>query len=238
MATFTLQAWNESVALGLVKKLPLQDIDSAFALSENYLANNGGWVPDDGGDPTGLGEPATGETLAEAIQSIFDQQIAQVYTVDVNGSIEFAVTVNKNLSEGLSNSDVFLNIEGDLLNIVNEQLSNTSIEVLSIPSFGGTVDSGATDAAERVAIQSAITAGGKFTDPKVIATSAARARFNLDNTHNVEYLYTESGKEYFVSIVKYTDTTYSVLDSNAVNKYSIRLDRLSYKVFSGTINKL
>lgn len=237
MATFTLQAWNESVALGLVKKLPLQNVDSAFSLSQNYLANNGGWNPDNPADPTGLGEPATGETLEQAINSIFTQQIDQVHTIDVTGDLSFSITVNKNLGLGLSNSDVFLNIEGDLLNIVQTQLADTSIEVLSIPSFAGSISTGATDVSERVAIQAAITGGGKLTDPKAIAVSSARARFNLDNTHNVMYLYTESGKEYFVSIVKYTDATYGTEDPNATNTYSIRLDRLTYKVFSGTVTK-
>lgn len=238
MAILTLQAWNETVALGLVKKLPLQNIDSAFALSQNYLANNGGWIPDDPGEPIGFGSPATGETLEQAIQSIFNQQIAQIYTADITGSLTFNITLNKNLAVGLSDSDVFFNVEADLSSIIEEQLKDTSLEIVAIPSFSGTISTGATDTVERVGLQALLTSGGKLSNPKAIALSSARAEFNLDNTHNVRYLYTESGKEYFVSIVKYTDTTYSTVDQNATKEYSIRLNRLSYKVFSGTINKL
>lgn len=102
-------------------------------------------------------------------------------------------------------------------------------------TYDGPIIRGPTTAEERRAIQTDITGGGKLVNPKSIALSSARARFNLDNTFNVIYLYTETDKELFNLIRKYTDTTYETLDVIEPNQYAIKLDKISYKVNTGQV---
>jgi len=233
MTNLTLSGWKRSVAAGVVETIPLQDFESAFLLAEDFLSTQGGWNPDDAGDPTGPGVPVSGITTEEAIILIFQQQTNRIYKVVINGTMEFSVILNENLSIGLSDNDVISSVTTVLEDFVEAQLENTNIELVSIPSFTGTVTSGPTTASERVSLQSSITGGGKLIDPKAIALVAARARFNLDNTHNVQYLYTESGKDIFVLVTKYLTTQYTTIDTSADSRYGIKLDADSFRVTTG-----
>lgn len=234
MGTLTLNGWIASVAAGVVETVPLQDFESALALAEDFLGTQGGWSPDDPGDPTGFGEPVSGVTLAQAIVLITIQQQERIYHTDVSGVLNFRIIMNNNLSSGLDDTSVIANIVDLLDDIVQANLLQTNIEFVDIPSYTGVVTNGPTDASTRQNIQSTITAGGQIIDPYAIGLTVARAEYNLDDTHNVEYLYTEPNKALFVMVIKYTDNLYATVDTTADARYGITLDPVSYRTAGGT----
>ena len=235
MANLTLNGWKQSVAVGVVETVPLQDFESALILADDYLGTQGGWVPDDPGDSTGPGMPASGVTTADAIIAITLNQRDRIYRADIAGVLNFRVIMNENLALGLDDATVLSNITSDLEDLVRANLARTNIEYVDIPSFTGTVTNGPTDAAERVALQNLIVAGGKIIEPKALALISGRADFNLDNTWNVQYLYTEQNKSMFNMIIKYTDTTYATVDTTATNRFGITLDPVTYRRTNGNV---
>jgi hypothetical protein len=234
MGTLTLNGWKASVATGVVEAVPLQDFESALVLAEDFLGTQGGWNPDDAGDPTGFGEPVSGVTLDEAIILITDQQRDRIYHSDISGVLNFRIILNNNLSPGLDDAAVSAAIVDILDDVVQANLLQTNIEFIDIPSYTDTVTNGPTDATTRQAIQNTLTAGGQIIDPSVIGLSVARSEYNLDNTFNVQYLYTEPNKVLFVMVIKYTDNLYSTVDTTANARFGISLDPISYRTAGGT----
>ena len=234
MGTLTLNGWKASVATGVVESVPLQDFESALILAEDFLGTQGGWNPDDAGDPTGFGEPVSGVTLEESITIITDQQRERIYHSDISGVLDFRIILNNNLSLGLDDAAVTAAVVDILDDVVQANLLQTNIEFVDIPEYTSTVTNGPTDATIRQAIQNTILAGGQIIDPYAIGLNVARAEYNLDNTHNVEYLYTEPNKALFVMVIKYTDNLYSTVDTTADARHGISLDPISYRTAGGT----
>ena len=234
MGTLTLNGWKASVATGVVESVPLQDFESALILAEDFLGTQGGWNPDDAGDPTGFGEPVSGVTLEESITIITDQQRERIYHSDISGVLNFRIILNNNLSLGLDDAAVTAAVVDILDDVVQANLLQTNIEFVDIPSYTSLVTNGPTDATIRQAIQNTILAGGQIIDPYAIGLNVARAEYNLDNTHNVEYLYTEPNKALFVMVIKYTDNLYSTVDTTADARHGISLDPISYRTAGGT----
>lgn len=235
MTNLTLSGWKQSIAAGLVEIVPLQTFESSLVLADDYLATTGGWVPDDAGDPTGPGVPASGATNAQAMQDIRDEQLERIYSADLSGVLSFTTHYQINLAPGLSDADVLAAMEARFEDFVEAQLPSTNLAFVNLDSFTGSVVEGPTTQTEREAIQTSILSGGKITNPKEIALVAARARFSLDNTYNVQYMYTQPGKVLFHLMVQYTDATYATEDTNATNQYVIKLDPVTYEVTSGLI---
>jgi hypothetical protein len=237
MTNLTLAGWKTTVSIGLIQELPLQDQASALVLTENYLASTGGWVPDDAGDPTGPGVPASGVTTGEAIIVIAQNNLGRIYSFSLQGVLTFNMEYNRNLDPTFSDATALSVIEPALRDFIELQFvdTETNLEFVTLDSYDGPIIRGTTTAEERRGIQTAITTGGKLINPKAIALSSARARFNADNTFNVSYLYTEEDKELFHLIIKYTDTTYESIDPTATNQFAIKLDSVSYKVNTGQI---
>ena len=235
MTNLTLNGWIRSVAAGVVESLPLQEFESALVLAENFLATQGGWNPDDPGDPNGPGEPTSGVSLETSIALITLQQLERIYRVDVSANMNFRIILNENLTTGLSDADVLTNITDRLTDVVEANLENTNLELIDIPSYTGTVTNGPTTSQERRDIQTLIQTGGHIIDPDAIGLSVARAMFPIDNTYNVEYLYTEPAKVLFLQVTKYTDTLYETIDSTATSKFGITLDAISFKTTGGVI---
>jgi hypothetical protein len=234
MGTLTLNGWNASVATGVVESVPLQDFESALVLAEDFLGTQGGWNPDDAGDPTGFGEPVSGVTLDESIILITIEQRDRIYHSDISGVLNFRLILNNNLSPGLDDAAVSAAIVDILDDVVQANLLQTNIEFVDIPSYTDTVTNGPTDATRRQDIQNTILAGGQIIDPAVIGLNVARAEYNLDNTYNVEYLYTEPNKVLFVMVIKYTTDLYETIDTTATARYGISLDPISYRTAGGT----
>lgn len=234
MGTLTLNGWISSAAAGVVETVPLQEFESALVLAEDFIGTQGGWNPDDPGDPTGCGEPASGVSLEQGIVLITVQQQERIYHTDVSGVLNFRINMNNNLSPGLDDTSVLANLVDLLDDIVQANLLNTNIEFVEIPSYTGVVTNGPTDATIRQSIQNTITAGGQIIDPYAIGLTVARAEYNLDDTYNVQYLYTEPNKSLFVMVIKYTDNLYSTVDTTADARYGITLDPISYRTTGGT----
>lgn len=237
MTNLTLTGWKITVSGGVIQTLPLQDQESALILTEDYLATTGGWVPDDNLDPSGPGVPASGQTTEEAIQTIADNNIAKIYSFSLQGNLTFNVEYNKNLDPNFDDATALATIEPALRDFIELQFVDTeaNLEFVSLDSYDGPIIRGATTSTERQAIQTDIATGGKLINPKAISLSAARARFNLDTTYNVSYLYTEDNKELFHLIIKYTNANYTTIDNTATKQYAIKLDPVSYKVNTGQI---
>jgi hypothetical protein len=235
MVNLTLNGWTASVAAGTIESLPLQDFESALVLAETFLGTQGGWNPDDVGEPTGPGVPVSGIDLATSILLITLSQRSRIYRGDITGTLNFRIIMNENLATGLDSDTVLLNFTDRLEELVRANINKTNLEFVDIPSFSGNITNGETDAVERVSIQNIITTGGRITEPKALALSSGRAEFNLDNTWNVQYLYTEQNASLFVMILKYTDTSYSTIDSMATNRFGITLDPVSYRTTNGTV---
>lgn len=235
MTNLTLTGWKQSVATSLVETLPLQDFESAFLLAEQYLSSQGGWNPDDASDPTGPGVPVSNVTTDEAVETIFDEQLSRIYQIEVDGTLAITAFLNENLSPGLSDADVFSNTTVRVQEFLEAEFAKTSLRFDNITNYTGTVTTGPTTSQERVSIQTSIGAGGKIVNPREIALIAARARFNLDTTYNAEYLYTESNKDLFVLVRKYTNTQYTTVDTTVDNKFGIKLDSDSFRVTTGVV---
>lgn len=234
MGTLTLNGWIATVAAGVVETVPLQDFESSLVLSEAFLGTQGGWNPDDAGDPTGFGEPVSGVTTEQSIVLITVEQRDRVYHADISGVLNFRIILNENLSPGLDDAAVLANLVDILDDTVQANLLNTNIEFVDIPSYTGVVTNGATTASVRQNIQSTLVAGGQIINPSVIALSVARAEYNLDNTYNVQYLYTEPSKVLFVMIIKYTTDLYESVDTTADARYGITLNPVSFRTAGGT----
>lgn len=234
MGTLTLNGWISSAAAGVVESVPLQDFESALVLAEDFIGTQGGWTPDDPGDPTGFGEPASGVSLDQGIVLITVQQQERIYHTDVSGVLNFQIIMNNNLSPGLDDTSVIANLVDLLDDVVQANLLQTNIKFVDIPSYDGVVTNGPTDASVRQSIQNTILAGGQIIDPYAIGLGVARAEYNLDNTYNVEYLYTEPNKALFVMVIQYTDNLYETVDTTADARYGITLDPISYRTTGGT----
>jgi hypothetical protein len=232
-SNFTFISWRNTTAGVLIGTLPLQDFSSAISLVESYLSDTGGWNPDDVGDPTGLGEPVSGETPEQAAINITNQQLNSVYQSEITGQLTFKANFIKNLGSGLSESVVLSTIESEFAQFIENQFDNIIIQFESLDTFTGTVISGPTTAAERVLINNLIVSGDKLINPKAIALSLSRNRFSLDNTYNVSFLYTQTDKELVILIEKYTSTAYTNLDLSVDNQFIISLDSKSYHITTG-----
>ncbi len=234
MANLTLNGWIQSVASGVIETVPLQDLESALVLAEDFLSTQGGWVPDNPGDTTGPGVPASGISTSDAIITITVLQQERIYHADIAGVLNFRIIMNENLSSGLDDATVLTNLIDRLDEVVKANLRNTNIEFVDIPSYTGVVTNGPTTPEERRELQTIITTGGQIINAKAIALIAGRGEFNLDNTYNVQYLYTEPGKALFVVLVQYTDTLYNT-EVDSAQRYGITLDPVSYRTAGGTV---
>ena len=132
--------------------VPLQTFESSLVLADDYLAATGGWVPDDAGDPTGPGVPASGATNAQAMQAIKDEQLERIYSADLSGVLSFTTHYQINLATGLSDADVLAAMEARLEDFVEAQLPDTNLAFVNLDSFTGSVVEGPTTEAERQAV--------------------------------------------------------------------------------------
>lgn len=244
MSTESVQAWKTDVAYLLVQEVPYQTLETGLQLAESYLAATGGWLPFDAADPTGPGEPVSGETAPEAAVTIKTSLLERIQDFTVS---EATIRVSFKYVDNFS----FCEAEGDdreqtidamrikFKDFIEFQLENTKMEFIELDSYTADFENiGETNIAQRLAIQATILAGGKMIDPKAIALTAARARWGIDNTWNVTYVYYQVDQEIFVLIDKYTDETYTTIDSSAGQQYAVKLDPARYTVTGGLIINL
>ena len=241
MSNESLSAWKTDTSLIVVSKLPYQTLESALALVEDYLSATGGWIPDDVDVPTGPGVPASGATQTEAATTITEEQLETMYTSDLTATITLNLSLVSKLSAGLSSDDVLASIEDALTSWIESQVESTDMNFISLDSYSGTVVSGGrTTTSERVSIKNAvddsINNGTTLYDPKEIALKVTREQYNLDNTFNVTYIFTETDNDLIFLIEKYL-TNMTDLNLSDDNTYTVSLDAATYTLTSGIVKK-
>ncbi len=235
MSTDSLQSWKTDTALLVVDKLPFEDFESAFILVEEYLSSNGGWIPDDEDDPTGSGQPATGEPQDEASDTIRDEQFSAVYSTPITATITISLDYITKLVGGLSDQDVLDNIEEGINSFINSQIEPTDLVFNTLVSYDGDpVDGALTTTEIRTDLNTTVEAGGKLIEPKAIALDYARNSYSLDNSWNVTYLYTKENNDLFTLVEKYLDG-YADLNLSDDRQFFVSMDPVSYEISGGAL---
>lgn len=234
MSNESLASWKIDTSIILLGTLPLQTIDSALVLVEQYLSSTGGWIPEDSSDPTGPGEPASGESSQEAANTITDSQLGRIYNTQVTANIDVGFNVIQNLDTGLTNEEVLVLIQETIENFIQEQLGFTILSLNSMNSSDGTTKQGGkTTDAERIAADTDVKSGNKLIDPVSISLKLARERFDLDDFWNVTYIYNEPDQNIVAIVERYTSTTYTTLDPLTTTQNVVTMDATTYKLASG-----
>lgn len=234
MSNESLASWKTDTAIILLGTLPLQTLDSANVLVEDYLSATGGWVPEDPSDPVGPGEPASGETSPQAAQSIADEQLERVYNIDIAANIKVNFNLVQNLDPGLTDNDVIILIEETVNNFIADQFGCTNMELAEVTDFDTDIQRGGTTTADiRVMANAEVESGNKLIDPVAISLDLARDRFGLDDKWNVVYIYNEPDQDIVAQVEKYTDTTYTLLDNSSGTQHVVTIDAANYQLASG-----
>lgn len=237
MTPFTLNGWRTSAANGLVESLPLQTFDDALILVDEYLANVGGWLPNDPNDATGQGVPVSGETPADAISSIVAARLDRLHLLNATMDITVDLQFVSNFAAGQSDADIIAQMQPLVEAFVQRQLSKSPLAYGSVSNLQGTLDRGGqTDVTERVGIETAINAGQLLRDPRVVALNAARNLYGLDDEWSVEQFYTEPEKPIVVIIRKYTNSSLTALDTSEDQQYVINVSPDDYTITGGVIS--
>src|SRR6185437_13826227 len=166
---YTQDGWLSTTATVLVGLLPEQTFTSALAYATTYLADVGGWVPDDMGSPTGFGHPSNNQVPADAANSILADQLALVYEVSATLPLQLDLNFIAKLPGGLNQAAVLAAIQTAVQTWMTNLLTNSGLPLkIHGGSFGtltGTLlGSGSPTASERVTIHSEVTGGGVLTD--------------------------------------------------------------------------
>jgi len=231
----TLAAWKQNTTILLVDLLPGQSYESAFAIVEDYLEDVGGWVPDNAGDPTGNGHPASELEPDEAAFQIASDQLDTVYDADLTLTITVKVRPVHKLAPDLTSSAAIATMQPDIVDWLQRRLNDSTMpmEFVSLVSVAGSIANvGALTAAQRVALNTALSAT-KLIDMKAVALKYARDRYTLDSTWNVSYLYVEDDNPVNVVVEKYTDTTYVTLDPAVTDRYVLSVSPETHTVVAG-----
>ncbi len=242
MSNVSLSAFRTDVSILVVDRLPFQSMDTARILVEDYISATGGWVPDNAGDPTGPGVPASGENQDQMATSVKNEQIARIYNVGVDANIKINMDFVTKLTVGLTDEQVSAAIEDSLKTFIEQQLASTALEFVDMNSFTGTVIAdGFTTQAVRVIIKDNVNnfidgTIDKLIDSRDIALWNTRQRYGLDDTFNVTYIFTETDNDLVFQIEKYVSSMEN-LDVSDPNIYIITLDPADYKVTSGIIRQ-
>lgn len=232
---FTLNGWKSTTITALVTRLPLQTFESAIPLVDVYLSSVGGWVPNDPFDPVGQGFPANGFTPVEAADAITLQQVQRVHRLSAQIPLVVSLEFTANLAPGQTDQDIIAQMQPLIQDFLERQFQNEPIALVSTGTITGTVTAGgALTATTLQAINTQISAGSIKQDPIRVAVNAARVLYNLDNTWNAVTAYTEPDQELVVVIQKFTNTSYTTLDTSATTQYVFAVSFADYRVTSGT----
>lgn len=233
MSSLDLSGWRSSTAIAVTNILPLQTFESSLVLVESYLASTGGWVPDSPTNPTGPGQPVTGEMPTDAAISIKNQQYARVYTIKATADIRLDFTYVANLASGQTDDDVLVAIQNGVKQFLETQLGRTSLSLDSMISLTGTINSnGLTTSSQRLSIFEE-ESQGILNDPRAIALNMTKNTYGLDDLWNVESTYTEVNGKIVVIMAKYTELSFGTLDTSVVQRYVISVNPGQYLIETG-----
>lgn len=228
-----LDGWTTNVASLVMKTLHGHDLASARTLADAWLTANGGWDPDDVGDPTGNGAPVGNPSDSTVAAAIAAAEIAKTKTLTVTFPIVVKASAVGSFGNGTSTSDILDALKADIEARMNAVVFEQGAQVMSFTwgsasptaSSGGSLSSG-----DRTTLQAEISGPSPhLVSPGAIATAAARRTFYLDNTWMASTIYTRNntlGTQVSVEIRKYTTTGYTSLDAVSYF-YVVGLDRRS-----------
>lgn len=233
MSSLDLSGWRTTTAIALTSILPLQTFESSLVLVESYLATTGGWVPDSPTNPTGPGQPVTGETPEQGAISIKNQQYARIYTVKAKANLRLDFTYVANLAPGQSNEDVLVAIQNGVQEFLETQLGRTSLTLDTVVNLTGEISTnGQTTSSQRLSIFEE-ESQGILNDPRAIALHMAKNTYGLDDLWNVESTYTEPNGKIVVIMAKYTELSFGTLDIDVLQRYVISVNPGQYLVETG-----
>jgi|ERR1051326_6378955 hypothetical protein len=241
-----LTTWIDTVSQLVIDELPLQSVQTATVLTEAYLSNIGGWIPDDIGQPSGEGHPNGSPTEQESADAITVDAFAAVYDLNIQATINVSIQISAKLTPGLTPIEtVIQNMQNQIAEFITNQINDSelpvrtdSVDVDSLtPDVFGDRSSlgGILDQTIRQGIVTDLAGADKVIDYKALALQYVLDTYGLDEKWNVVSLYTEPTQPIVVQIQKYTDTTYATLDGGNTTIYVISISPDTYGVVSGVI---
>jgi len=225
----TLAEFTDTVIAGVIAGLPLQDSATTTVLVEDYITTAGGWVPDDVGFPVGEGELANGEDEDEAIASIIEIEYSKMYESTLSITVTFDLKRVSYLTPGLNQASIRAAIDGVARNALTDALEEAGFDPVSSSLISSTSEEGGVfDAPRRVALE----AESPTESFSALVLDEVRTSQGLNNTWSVSSLYSKSTGLIAYIIMKYTNTSYNVLDSGVTYCYVVKADPLTKRTVS------
>jgi hypothetical protein len=236
-----LVTWANTTAALLTTDLPLQSLNSAVNLAFAYISNVGGWVPNDPSDPNGPGAPANSATETEAAATIAAQQYAEVYDLNFQVLVTVECQMTAQLGFGLDLAAAAAALSPDVAAFITTAINGSSIPVrvnsvsTQTPTSGKSLIGGQTTETIRQIIASDLIGDNKIIDYKELALQYATTVNGLDDTWNVQSVYSQNNTPVVVTIVKYADNTYNTLDTTSTTIYVYSVSPTTYQIVTGVI---
>jgi len=232
----TLDGWKLNVGMLVARLIPGHDLDGAKSLAEAWLTDNGGWIPNDVGDPTGEGMSSGGETDEEAADAISSEQIGRTKHLTMTVPLTVRAAVSGSFATGTTTADM----RDALKSFIESRIESLFTSDGSVPvSFTWTSSTtsvrstGNMNAAARVDVEAEIAAGENLSDCASVAVSAARGHYGLTNLWNASFVYTKDNdpsSQVYVEVRKYGSTSYDSLDNAVSYFHVVGLDKTSGQV--------
>lgn len=242
MTHYTLAAWKQNIAVRLVSNVPTLTIADGTTLAESYLSSTGGWIPDNPGEPTDLGEPASGLYDYQVVAEILSQITSSQYEFSATVTLPVTFRVYANLSPGLDDAQVRDAVASQVREYLTRTVAHLPIGIDPSTLVYTSIDSqvvGSTTSTQRQSFQ----AGTTLTPVPILSNTLIdlRDRYDLDEKWNIISVFvspTGGSGETFVDARKFTDTTYTVYDSAETTHIMALINADTGIILTGTRNRL
>jgi hypothetical protein len=234
MTHTTMAAWENNIAIQLATAIPTLLVTDGIVLADNYLSANGGWLPDNPGAPTDLGVPASGLTDAAILALLISNITNGQYEFTATILVPLTFTIYANLAPGLGAASVrdacIAQIHAYLARIAAPLPIGLNTSSLTYTQFASSVV-GTLTSTQLNTYQAGI---GTLPQP-IMSTvlQQARTRFGLDQTWNFFSIFTSADNGTTAILQKYTDQSYSVLDSTNTDQVVVGIDTDNGTVITG-----
>lgn len=226
----TLSQWKQTVILGLIEGLPLQDSVSAEALVDTYMIEAGGWVPDNNLDPTGAGNIANEATTDEVIAEIIENEYASIYESKTNLTVSFQFSTLTHLTPGLDEDEVRSAIDGLLRDSFRDHLVKLGFTVTNVLLDSSVSEEGGIFTKER---RLRLETESPELSVSCLGLKRARAYYGLDNLWSVSANYIRPDRAAILILRRYENSTYDAVDSSTSYFYVVKIDPIIKTMISG-----
>ena len=238
-----------STAILVLLQLPLQSLETATTLFYAYMSDVGGWVPDDPLQPLGDGVLFNNFTEQQAADEITTNQFDSVYDLNFDVTVTINAQVVAQLTSGLTMEHAAGSMANQVALFISDAINQSSIPLRVLDANVGDqiltdqfsqTTGGRTTPEVRMSIASAIANvdAVKENDYKGIALMFVQNTYGVDDSWNIESVYTEQNQPIAVIIKKYTDGTFVDLDNSEPIGYVISVNSDTYQVVTGVIINL